>query len=251
MATAKHSYGWVPDVPDKRDWRYAASAPIAIPSSLDLSDKFPSAYDQGQLGSCTANAIAAAHEYEQIRQGLQHFMPSRLFIYYEERVKENTVNSDSGAQIRDGIKSVAEQGACPEEIWPYDIGAFATQPSARAYASGVSHKALSYYSVPRDTTQMLTCLSERYPIVIGISVYESFESDEVAQTGVVPMPSSSEQLLGGHAVLIVGFDQGSKRYKVRNSWGPDWGIRGYFTLPFEYLTDEDLSDDFWSIRLVK
>src|ERR1019366_4769920 len=126
-------YGWVPDLPDQRDHLY--SAPIAIlqtlPPSMDLSPQCPPVYDQGQLGSCTANAISAAIQFEQMKQALADvFNPSRLFIYYNERTIENPVASDSGAQIRDGIKSVVAQGVCPETSWPYVIAQFAAQPSA-------------------------------------------------------------------------------------------------------------------------
>src|SRR3989440_2703094 len=110
-------YGWIPDLPDQRDHLYAAPPPVvsALPPSSDLRPHCPPVYDQGQLGSCTANAIGAAIQFDRMKQNLSpNFVPSRLFIYYNERVMEGTVSTDSGAQIRDGIKSVAKQGACPE-----------------------------------------------------------------------------------------------------------------------------------------
>src|SRR5450631_3625349 len=112
-------YGWLPDLPDQRDFTYAApQAPKALPKSVDLRAQCPAVYDQGQLGSCTANSIGGAVEFELMKQKAPVFMPSRLFIYYNERVIENTVNSDNGAQIRDGIKTVNQQGVCPETAWP-------------------------------------------------------------------------------------------------------------------------------------
>jgi len=246
------TYGWVPDRPDQRDHLY--SAPLmelkTLPSSVDLRSHCPSVYDQGQLGSCTANAIAAAIEFDLMKEKKHVFQPSRLFIYYNERVIEHTVDSDSGAMIRDGIKSVSKQGDAPEKEWPYDISKFTVKPSAHVYSDAKKHRAVQYQRVAQSLTQMKGCLASGYPFVIGFTVYESFESQEVAQTGVVPMPSPNEQTVGGHAVLVVAYDDSQQRFMVRNSWGTGWGIQGYFTMPYAYLTQSDLSDDFWTIRMV-
>jgi C1A family cysteine protease len=250
----RHSYGWVPDLPDHRDFLFAAPVEnvAALPPSVDLRPNCPrEVYDQGQLGSCTANAIGGALEFDQMKQGLKTFTPSRLFIYYNERVIEGTVSSDSGAQIRDGIKSVGSIGACPETDWVYDITKFAQKPpQVPAYKSAPLGKALQYQRVPQVLNQMQGCLASGYPFVFGFTVYESFESDQVAQSGVVPMPSQGEKVLGGHAVLAVGYDDNPQRFIARNSWGPAWGMAGYFTIPYAYLTDGNLADDFWTVRLV-
>lgn len=245
-------YGWVPDLPDNRDYMYAAPAEVLsqLPSQMDVRNQCPPVYDQGQLGSCTANAIAAAMEFERIKQKLSDFMPSRLFIYYNERVIEGTVNSDGGAQIRDGIKSVAEQGACSETEWPYDISKFATQPSPQCFQDALKDKAVLYTRLSIILTQMKGCLASGYPFVFGFSVYESFESQEVAASGHASMPKPGEQCIGGHAVLAVGYDDTSQHFIIRNSWGTNWGMQGYFTLPYSYLMDSNLADDFWTIRLV-
>jgi len=252
MAYQVKRYGWIPDVPDQRDHLYAApvEALAKLPQEVDLRPHCPPVYDQGQLGSCTANAIGAAVQFERAKQALQpDFIPSRLFIYYNERVIEHTVSSDSGAMIRDGIKTVAKQGACPETDWPYNIAHFMEKPPAQAYTDASKYKAVLYRKVIRNLSQMKGCLASGYPFVIGFTVYESFESQQVAQTGVMPMPNTNEQILGGHAVLVVGYDEGQQRFIVRNSWGPNWGMKGYFTMPYAYLTDTSLSDDFWTIRL--
>jgi len=267
MTRTNKRYGWVPDIPDHRDLMY--SAPVTalreLPVKVDLSPNCPHIYDQEQLGSCTANAIAAALEFNQMKQQMADiFTPSRLFIYYNERVMEGTVEEDSGAMIRDGIKSVGKQGACPEEptkqhpgpdgIWPYDPDyetRFRKKPSLECYKLATRHQAILYYRLVRNLNQMKGCLASGYPFVFGFGVYESFETPEVAQKGIVPMPSPSEQLLGGHAVLAVGYDDGQRRFIVRNSWGKDWGIEGYFTMPYAYLLDENLADDFWTIRRVE
>lgn len=246
-------YGWTPDLPDQRDFLYAAPVErlAALPPSVDLTSNCPPVYDQGQLGSCTANAIAGAFEFDQMKQGLQAFVPSRLFIYYNERVIEGTVNSDSGAQIRDGMKSVATQGVCPEDEWPYDITKFADQPPANCVQDALQNKALLYQRVARNLPQMKGCLADGYPFVFGFTVYESFESQQVAQTGHAPMPQSGEQVVGGHAVVAVGYDDSNQWFVVRNSWGTGWGMQGYFTLPYAYLTSRGLASDFWTIRSVQ
>jgi C1A family cysteine protease len=243
-------YGWVPDLPDQRDHLFAAPPAVTadLPARVDLRDHCPKGvYDQGQLGSCTANAIAAGYEYDLIRQGLDEFTPSRLFIYYNERVKEGTVDTDSGAMIRDGIKSVAAQGVCTEDSWPYDIAAFADRPTDDCYQAALAHRARAYQRVTPVLAQLKGCLAAGYPIVFGFRVYESFESAEVARTGEVPLPAARERPLGGHAVLAVGYDDTTGRFLVRNSWGTGWGVDGYFTMPYAYLTRRNLSSDFWTI----
>jgi C1A family cysteine protease len=247
-------YGWVPDLPDARDHLY--SAPMAaigpLPPSADLRSACPPVYDQGQLGSCTGNAIAGAVQFDRLKQQIQpDFIPSRLFIYYNERVIENDVEIDHGAQIRDGIKSVATLGVCDEALWPYDIAKFAQKPPPEAFAAATKTKAASYCRVARSLTQMKGCLASGYPFVLGFTVYDGFEGDDVAKSGILNLPDySKEKPLGGHAVLAVGYDDPSQRFIIRNSWGSNWGQKGYFTMPYAYLMDQNLSDDFWTIRLI-
>jgi C1A family cysteine protease len=244
-------YGWMPDVPDQRDLVYMAPRIAALPPSVDLRAGCPPVYDQGQLGSCTANAIGAAIQFEQIRQKKQKpFAPSRLFIYYNERTMEHTVGQDAGAQIRDGIKSVNHIGACPETDWPYVISKFTQKPPARAFKHAPLGKAVSYQRVVQTLEQMKGCLAAGFPIILGISVYESFESQQVATSGTVPMPASKEKMLGGHAVLAVGYNDADQRFLMRNSWGTAWGMQGYFTIPYAYLSDSNFCDDLWTIRMV-
>ena len=250
-------YGWIPDLPDHRDLLYSAPAATmaTLPPSVDMTKQCPAVYDQGQLGSCTANAIAGAIEFDQIKQELKPpypFVPSRLFIYYNERVIEGTVSVDSGAQIRDGIKTVAQQGVCLENpTWPYNIAQFAVKPSPAAYTEALGHLVASYQRLVPILNQLRGCLASGYPFVFGFTVYQSFESPAVAQTGHVPMPGPNEATIGGHAVMAVGYDDSNQWFIVRNSWGPNWGIKGYCTIPYAYLTNPHLASDFWTIRLVK
>ena len=235
-----------------RDARLALSAVTSLPSSVDLSAQpdMPPVYDQGQLGSCTANAIAAAVDFQNHRQDQKWLTPSRLWIYYQERVIEGTVSQDSGAQIRDGMKAVAKLGVCPETDWPYDISKFTNTPSDQCYREALQHRVTRYQRIPRVLNQFKGCLAHGFTFVFGFRVYESFESDEVGRTGVVPMPATGEQALGGHAVLAVGYDDEQQRFIVRNSWGEGWGMGGYFTLPYAYLMDRGLASDFWTVLQV-
>ena len=248
-----HKYGWVPDLPDHRDHLFAAPAAVlaTLPPRQDLRPTCPPVYDQGELGSCTANAIAGAIEFDELKQHLADVMPSRLFIYYNERAMEGTVTSDSGAQIRDGIKTIAKQGVCPESEWPYDVQKFTDKPPVKDYVDAKKTEAVIYQRLlSTNLNQLKGCLAAGYPFIFGFTVYESFESDAVAKTGEVQMPGPSEKALGGHAVMAVGYDDASQRFTVRNSWGPNWGMKGYFTIPYAYVTNPNLADDFWKVTKV-
>ena len=238
-------YSWIPDLPDVRD-HLAPFEIKARPTQADLRHHCSPVEDQGNLGSCTGNAIVGNLEYLEWRDG-KHINLSRLWVYYQERVIEHTVKQDAGASIRDGVKSVAKLGVCTEKLWPYAIAKFANRPSAKSYSDAATRKISEYIRVA-NLDSMLQQLAQGVPVIFGFTVYESFESAEVAKTGVVPMPGPSERLLGGHAVLAVGYDDGEQRVLTRNSWGKSWGMGGYFTLPYAYLNDRNLSDDFWSVR---
>lgn len=257
MATSAQStkifcYGWVPDVPDHRDHHYRAPRTLsrALPARVDLREHCPPVYRQGILHSCTANAIAAAVQFDQIKQSCpETFLPSRLFIYYNERALERSLASDSGARIRTGIKTVAKRGVCPEHLWPYCARRFREKPPHRCYVHAASHAGISYQRVPRTLSSLKACLASGYPFIFGFTVYESFHSPRVTRTGRGSLPARRERIRAGHAVLAVGYDEAEKRFLLRNSWGTKWGMRGYFTLPYAYLLNPYLSQDFWTIRL--
>lgn len=242
-------YGWRRDNPDFRDYSFALTDIKPAPE-VDLRHLMPAVYDQGQLGSCTANAIAGALEFDEKLEKEKASVPSRLYIYYQERLIEGTVESDSGASIRDGIKSVVKTGVPPEKIWPYVISRFAVPPSAAANKAAPLGKATQYKAVAQDSTlrALRIALTAGYPVVFGFTVYSSFESQAVAKTGIVPMPKTSESVAGGHAVLAVGYND--SHIICRNSWGKDWGLRGYFYIPYAYLANPKLASDFWTIEKV-
>lgn len=250
MKKTKHAYGWVPDLPDVRDNLYEPLLKLslkALPFSVDLrkSPMMPPVMNQLTLGSCTAQAIASAFQFAHAPVS---FPPSRLFIYYNEREMEGTIQSDSGAYIRDGIKSIASKGVPPESLWPHNISKFKIRPSPAAYAEALNHRALSYYRLSQNLLKH--CLAEGHPFVFGFSVYESFETIAVASSGIAVMPKESERLLGGHAVKCVGYNDAVQRFIVKNSWGTKWGMKGYFEMPYAYLLSDDLSADFWVIKKV-
>jgi C1A family cysteine protease len=254
-------YGWRPQQPDMRDKLYAARLTAAAPAEFDLRPQMPAVYDQGQLGSCTGNGIAAAMEYERDRQGLSDFVPSRLFIYYNERALEGTVSSDAGAVIKDGIKVVNSEGVCPETLWPYEVGLFAVKPPKRCYVAALTDRLVSYEAI-QTLGDLKDAISSKLAVVFGFTVYESFESAAVAQTGVMPMPAPGEQVVGGHCVVAVGYSDAKSQVICRNSWGTGWGDTGYFYMPYQYMTGAAtssdsasingayLASDFWALELV-
>ncbi len=253
MATKKvtRRFGWVPDRPDHRDFRFAAlgTTLTKLPPFVDLRAKCPKVYDQGQLGSCTANAIAACIEFDRLKEKKADFVPSRLFIYYNERSMEGTIASDAGGAIRDGIKSVADQGDCPEHEWPYVITQFATEPTPKCFHDALRYKAVNYQRIEHNLMQMKGCLAEGYPFAFGISVYQNFPMNTT--TGAIPMPGSAAATNEGHAMVAVGYVDLKRVFVIRNSWGTSWGAKGYGTIPYEYLLNSDLSDDFWTIKVVQ
>jgi C1A family cysteine protease len=244
-------YGWKPSLPDHRDLVADTTGIDPLPE-VDPRPQMPEPFDQGQLGSCTGNAVAGAIQYDAILDGTdaQLGTPSRLFIYYCERMIEGTLGEgDTGAFGRDGFKAAHRYGTPPETDWPYDISKYADDPPQTVWADASAYKlAKPYKSVPRSVTQFKLVLSNRQTIAFGFSVYESFESEDVRRTGVVPMPNPSEQHLGGHEVLAVGYLASEPNYVlVRNSWGADWGMSGYFLMPWQYLLSTDLASDFRTI----
>lgn len=251
---SEHGMGWLKDSLDPRDYPLTlVRSGQPLPSRVSLRPQMPALYDQGQLGSCTANAIALAYRFAQIKQGLADFDPARLMIYYDERAMEGTVRSDAGAQIRDGMKVLHQQGACAEALWPYDVTKFTKKPPKACYTDGLKHLSVRFETVPQDVDAFRAVLASGYPIICGALLYPEFESDAVAKTGHVPMPTTREKPIGGHAFLISGYDDvaTSQPWEDPNSWGPGWGDGGYFSMPRPYLLNPKLASDFWCLRIVE
>ncbi len=246
MKSKLKNFGWIPDIPDQRDYLYGAIKPrIKLPKETNIVKYCSLIENQGRLGSCTACALAGNLEFLDNRVDNAYSDVSRLFIYFNERAMRGEEEFDSGASLRDGIKTLRKQGVCREKIWPYVINRFDIKPPLKCYAEAKGRLISSYHRID-NLTEMLTCLAEGYPFVFGFTVYESFQEKSVSKTGVVNLPAKDERTIGGHAVLAVGYNQRAGRFIVRNSWGPKWGKKGYFTMPFAYL--ETLAADFWTIR---
>lgn len=241
-------YQWTRDKEDKRDYLYPLSK-VKQTNIVDLRPLCTPIEDQGNLGSCTGQAIASAIELLNNRNKSYRDI-SRLFIYYYERLLMNTVHFDSGAYIRDGIKVCFRNGASLESLWPYDIRKFKIKPNSRAILDGSKRKITRYEKII-DHNGCLDAITNGFPVIIGFDVYSSFESIQTIKTGVMTYPNiKRERKLGGHAVLLVGYDKSRKVYIVRNSWGTNWGDRGYFYMPFSVIEDKTMSSDFWIIKSV-
>lgn len=244
--------GWKPDMPDHRDLvlDIPTTKKKKLPKCVDLRPlELFGLYDQGHLGSCTANAIGAAFHYDQVKQGLKTFTPSRLFVYYNERKMEGTVTEDSGAYIRDGIRSLHRIGCCAESHWPYDESKFTQEPPEMCYVEAAKNRALAYARVPQTIEDIKAVLNEGYPFAFGFIVLSSFM--EMDSTGVMSMPTETDGVLGGHAVCAVGYDDDKQCVIVRNSWGEEWGDKGYFYMPYAFITHPQLAQDMWYIQSIE
>lgn len=255
-----------PYIPEKRIYNCVSSSTmpsdyqlqavrgfLSLPFSVDLSSKCSPVVNQGPLGSCTANAIASGlREFMMLKAGQPLTRLSRLFLYYEERKDEGTVTEDSGAQIKDGMAILHDHGVCQESDWPYDVTKFKLPPPPNAYTDATKFKVNSYFAVRNNMNEVKSCLAQGYPVVIGMEVFKQFESPEAASTGIIRVPARNESPLGGHAVLLTGYQdnptwKGGGYFIVRNSWGSDWGLKGYFKVSFQYMKSGYIFD-FWTAR---
>jgi C1A family cysteine protease len=204
--------------------------------------------NQGALGSCTAHGIIGAMRYNAIYNGKHDFELSRLQLYYDERVIEGAPCEDTGAEIRDGIKCAAKIGVGREYFWPYKIGRFMEKPIVQCYNNAKEHKALTYARVNVSARAIKEALAMDDVVVIGISIYRSFENSSVSKSGIVPMPKKTEAIIGGHCMYVVGYGQLKGYFTVRNSWATDWGNKGDCFIPEAYLGNPGMGSDYWVIR---
>lgn len=237
-------FGWIPSSKKPTNF-YEPPHMARMPNSVDLESQCPAVYDQGNLGSCTANAAAALAQFLMKKDGVADWNPSRLALYYWNRLQEGTVNEDSGASLHDAMSSMVKYGVPHESLWPYNVSKFTVKPSKPVWSDAYWHAIKRGLSVTQNLKAIKTCLASGYPIIFGFAVFDSFD-ETVAKTGIMRMPKENEDISGGHAVMAVGYDDTTKMVKVRNSWGSAWGKNGYFFMPYEFITNPNYCDDFWT-----
>lgn len=218
---------------------------------IDLRNRCPKIYNQGNLGSCTANALAFGYEYtelmekDNIKESIE--IPSRLFIYYNERKIEHTIDEDSGAELYVGVSTLKNIGVCNESLWKYDINKFKQKPHESCYIEAKNHTIDKFYAIEQRICQLKAALIQGFPVIFGFIVYKSFMTEKVKKTGIMSLPLENDEIIGGHAVAAVGFDDKNQRFIIRNSWGENWGDHGYFYMPYQYIINKELASDFWCI----
>jgi C1A family cysteine protease len=249
----KRHHGTGRDRASTLDWKYRPdqSATRRLPPAVDLRRHCPPIYDQLHLNSCSANALAAALRFDEIKEGhVRNPPPSRLFIYFNERLVAGVADQNTPVSLRDGYRTIAKFGACAERMWPYDVRRFKRKPPPSCYEAARRCVAIEYYRIRRTVSDLRACLAQRYPFVFAIAVHRSMLSRAVRRTGVLPVPTRRDAFVGGHAVLAVGYQASTRRFIFRNSWGRCWGDRGYGYMPFEFIASAALTWDFWTMRRV-
>ncbi len=245
----KRAYGYIPDKLDARDRLYTEKVVhrATPPRQASVEALMPPVVDQGQLGSCTGNGIAAVVDFLHVGKSLVDWIgpSSRLQIYYDERVIEGTVRQDAGAEIRDGIKVVNKTGAALEKLWPYTVSKFKTKPTPTAYKDAANRKVKEYLRL-LSLADMVDCIASGFPFVFGFSVPSNFEDDAIEKTGYMTW-DKKQQTVGGHCVAAVGYDLDKNMFRCRNSWGTSWGDKGHFWMPVDYISDSRCASDFWKV----
>lgn len=244
-------YGHKKGPKDLRDFKVSFQRPATgTPSEGNLRGPFnPKIWDQKILGSCTAHGIGRIYQYAVRKAGLPDLTPSRLFLYYNERRDENTISEDSGAIIRDGIKTLNKYGygIVDESLWPYDVDKFTYTPPPEVYAEAKANT-IRYYAtlegLPLESYKL--CIVRGYPFTFGFDVYQNFED---YQSGEILQLPTHGRVLGGHCVAAMGYSDDKKAFLCANSWGEDWGTYdGYFWMSYDYMMSSLVSDE-WMMRL--
>ncbi len=249
-------YGWNPDSLDHRDHSFKATASQVrkLPPVIDWRGTFaPPVMDQRNAGSCTGCSASKAYEFISRKQQLP-FKGSALFAYWNARYYIDTTHYDSGAEIRDAIKGLNEFGLSPEKTWAYSMNRVLRKPTKTAFTQALDHQTISYERIyqslgKNDLNSIKSALALCCPVVFGFSVFPSF--DRIGRSGRMPLPSIKEAPLGGHAVFAVGYSDRSRCLLIQNSWGSNWGAKGFFWMPYDFVENPDYCDDFWKLEMVE
>jgi C1A family cysteine protease len=242
---SKHSYGYLPDPKDERDFIYSIEAPVELPTEVDNRVYTTPVRDQGNLGSCTGFSMTVGlREFMTKVEGKYTTRFSPLYLYYKERELEDSIDEDAGAYIRDGLKVLKNIGCCRESYWPYKVEEFKTKPSVTADQNCLERYKIKSYTRLNNLIQIKTALHNKQGVVLGFTVYDSFE--EIGDDGIMPMPKWNERKLGGHAVFCVGYSDTNQWLIVKNSWGTEFGDKGYFYMPYEYVEKGFNVSDIWT-----
>jgi C1A family cysteine protease len=247
--TIVHCYGkhyilnYKASSPDIRDRIYKPRQ-LKHKGEVNLQSRMPRVWDQGDIGSCVAQSLASTIMFCMKKP----FVPSRLFIYYCARVISNlNTNEDTGVEMRMGCKAIAKYGFCNEDLFPYNTD-YKLMPSKNAFEEALKHRNYIYESLPIEVDAMMSCLDEGYPFVIGIMVHNTMFDQDVITSGNMKTPNNQDELVGGHAITIVGYNKEKQHFIVRNSWGEKWGNQGYGTIPFSYIGNKELALDAWVLK---
>jgi C1A family cysteine protease len=222
------------DPRDDRDLFYKAPVDVVVPPRVDLRPWCSPIECQSNLGSCVGQAVVGAFELM-----VNKFYPgrfedlSRLFVYYNARLLEDSVDFDSGVYLKDGLKAVHKFGVCAEEVWPYLIDKFNVMPSHGSYIDAESRVVDRYHRI-ETISDSIHIINSGYPVITGIEVFGDFDNLGTESSPILPMPTEADESLGGHAVVIVGYDNNMQYFICRNSYGEEWGDLGYFYMPYTY-----------------
>lgn len=243
---------WIPDKVDDRDFMYSSNSelfvPIEVSKIVSLKKWCSPVETQKHHGSCVGNAATNAIELNRIRDGLEHVDFSRMFVYYNSRIFHSAVLKDEGTQIRYALSSINGIGVCRTYLWPYVSENINKRPSWNAYREAYKTRISAYYSIKGDYTEIIEQIEHAIrsgnPVLFGCLVYSDFCSGKLQKGGIARIPGDDENYVGGHAMLIVGFDSERRLLEVKNSWGIDWANNGYCWIPYDYLKPSRASD-FW------
>ena len=247
----RHDYNLKKDIKDSRDFLFKAPAGAPTPDVVDWRRRDVPIFYQGKTGCCCSVAVGMSWHFQMHQQSLGGFSPSVLFLYYNsrKRMSDEAVKFDCGGTIRDSMKTLAAVGVCRDRVWPFTVENLFLEPPPGSYTEADKHKAIAYESIEPDMTLIETALASGSTVCFGLQIFESMESRELANTGIMKMPDESkERHLGGHALRIVGYNRPERNFIVANSWGPRWGLQGYFMMPYDAAIK--YGSDYWALKLV-